>query len=263
MIKGKIIAIALTSIIILSSCGNNSANKDISDNETSVQYAETETTNINDESIVYAGPVNPNDPATENTYGDFIFMPIIYMQDYDVEMPNGKSVAESGNLITCLSMLSSYYSSTWITPDVIVNNYPNLFDDNGNIKIDDTLETFCSGTYVKSDYDFYTLSEGLANEYDFALVRIPNPSIYGNLSTYLIIEGIADDYTVAVRDPNKSNIETYAIYSEYDYSPRYNVGDLIIALGENTQMYLFSEELSVVESDYEAAEENEVIADEE
>lgn len=260
MKKYKAIAIILSSALLLSSCGGKSTEEENDINENSTQ---TEETSSASESMVYAGPVNPNDPATENTYGDFIFMPIIYMQDYDIEMPNGKNVAESGNLITCLSMLSSYYFSTWITPDVLINDYPDLFDENGNIMIDNTLNEFCAGTYTKTEYDFYTLSEGLANEYDYALVRIPNPSKFGNLSTYLIIEGIADDYTVAVRDPNKDNIDSLAVYSDYDYSPRYNVGDLIVALGEGTEMYLFSENISVNESESTESDESEVIIDEE
>lgn len=248
--KKRIISILLLTTLLLSSCGKNEEKIDTDGN------VSAETIEKDKEIINNIGPIDPNDPSQNKDEYDFSYIPAIYMQDYeDVTMPNGKTVAESGNLVTVLSMVASYHSQKWITPDVLIKDYPELFDDNGNIIISDTLNTFSGeGTYEVLDYDFNTLAEGLAGTYDFAIVRIPHPSKYGNLSTYLIIEGFSDDMKVGVRDPNKNNVETYSDKSYYDNIPRYDVGDLLVALGQGTQMYMFYGEPTNIDVEWEDTE---------
>ena len=232
--KRRIITIFAITALLFSSCGKED-NKDEIPTATDEQIEESKTI------INNIGAIDPNNPEQDKDSCDFSYIPAIYMQDYESTiMPNGKSVAESGNLVTVLSMIASYHKNEWITPDVLIKDYPQLFNEKGNIIVEDTLNTFSGeGSYDVLDYDFNTLVEGLANTYDFALVRIPHPSKYGNLSTYLLIEGFSDDLKVGVRDPNKNNILKYADISSYDNTPRYDVGDLMIALGQGSTMYMF------------------------
>lgn len=230
----QIISLILATTLLFAGCGKTKIEQSI-DSSNNVATQDTDTpyfTNV--------GAYDPNDTSRDKNTCDFTYIPTIYMQDYDIKMPNGKKVSNAGNLVTCVSMIASYLNCKWIEPDNIINEYPQLFDNSGNLILKDALNEFSGeGTYDVMDYDFNDMAVGLADTYDFCLVKIPHPSKYGNLSTYLIIEGFTEDMKAGVRDPNKANILAYAEIGKYDYMPMYDVGDLIISLGQGTKMYMF------------------------
>lgn len=188
------------------------------------------------------------DPNDENSILDgysFAFVPMIYMQDYEgLKMPNNQDVSKSGNLLCCICMIASYEYHEWITPDNIQEKLPSIFDDNGNIDLDIAIKTISKNGYEKAQYDYYNMAKALSERKDsgqsfpIILVRVPRPSMYGNNSTYLIVTGLTENGGLAVRDPNKNNIEKYSIGTSAENSPMYDYGDFIVSIGNNSKMYI-------------------------
>ncbi len=183
------------------------------------------------------GAIDPNDSSMESSTFDFTYVPSIYMQDYDdVIMPNGKSISESGNLICCISMLASYKNKEWILPDTITSD-SSVFNENGELNKDKALKKYC-GNYNQMNFDFEDLKNAL-NQDCTVLLRIPQRSKFGEVSTYLIVTALSRDGKIEIRDPNKFNIQKYGTPVEYFHSYTYDMGDIIISTGSSGYMYIF------------------------
>ena len=207
--------------------------KEISENIISTEIIsseyESKTTGSRIEMIYKAGPEKV-----------FDIMPVYYQQDYSDVMIGEKSIAEAGNLITILAMICSYEESTYITPDIIISEYSQCFKDNKTDK-ENLLQQ------IANKYNREVMNEPLdvekiakyINEYNmYVMIRIPHPSMYGNLSTYLLITDITEDGDFVIRDSNYDNIQQYAHFLDSG-EPVYSSFSVCAAAGSTAQMYTF------------------------
>lgn len=170
--------------------------------------------------------------------GELLKIPLYYQQDYiDVPYNNG-TIATNGNLITCLSMLDSFYNFDFITPD----SYLDTYDVNG-ITGEDLINEFAEHNnreVIKYSFDAETLGFFLVNERREVLVHITHPSIYGSTSSYIIVTTCTADGMLCVRDPNQWNIDNYAIFS-YDEEFLYDPTVFCEQASSSSEMYVFIE----------------------
>ncbi len=168
----------------------------------------------------------------------FKIFPSYYQQDYDTALGNS-TIAESGNLLTCLAMIYSYEKDEYITPDAMMSQFPECFDDNGMDK-DAIMEAIGNDLGMKFYHDTVDIEKAvtlLNNAGYYLLIRIAHPSMYGELSTYVIIEKATEEGNVVVRDANRYNIENYASFNEYG-EPVYRSLELFGAAGQTAEMYV-------------------------
>lgn len=176
---------------------------------------------------------------TENV-SFFSTLPELYQKDFDNVWFNGGTVAENGNLLVCLCMLASYYQQHWILPSDFIAEYSEYISDDGNIDIYGASNAFLeSNAHITIEtFDFKKASEYLINDSAIILLRIKNPSIYSEYSTYLILTGIGDGY-ISVRDPIYQNLEKHS-YNYDDYAGYYySAYDVLISAGNDTTMYVY------------------------
>lgn len=171
-------------------------------------------------------------------YKEFLTIPLYYQQDYKDVVYNNSTIASSGSLITCLSMLESYYCSDFITPREYVDMHYVQ-----NMSTDELINDFATNNernIIKLSFDAETLGNYLVHESREVLVQIPHPSIYGTPSSFILVTTTTADGKLYVRDPNQTNIATYASYS-LDNEPLYNPTIFCEQASSSSYMYIFTE----------------------
>ena len=171
--------------------------------------------------------------------GELLKLPLYYQQDFDDIPYNTGTIATDGNLITCLSMLDSFYNCDFITP----SNYLDTYNVSGLIG-EDLIAEFGEHNnrqVLKFAFDAETLGFFLVTERREVLVHITHPSIYGTTSSYVIITTCTADGKLCVRDPNEWNIDNYATYSYNDDEPLYDPTVFCEQASGTSEMYIFIE----------------------
>ena len=199
-----------------------------------------------EESQEIIAPVESEEDKTWITtdMGRFMVVPNMYIQDYqETSLSEEYTIAEKGSLITCLSMIDSYWNSETITPDVFLDKYENYIDSDGTCDIDSISNDFMNTQWVayeKMEFNPEKMSE-LISTYDATiLLEIPHSSIYGKGKSYLIITGISDNGYAAVRDPNKWNVDNLAYeYKSTNGEYLYPLCDILSAAGNEAIMYVY------------------------
>lgn len=207
---------------------------------------ETETTEIDNKSDVI---INIDNSITKNHVdmtidegpeGTFYTVPMYFQQEFENVEFGRLNASENGNLITCLSMLDSFYASDYITPDEFVEKYKSYISEDGEYTPDEIINAVATGNnrvMTKVPLDVYTLKQYVKDYYLAVLVHINHASIYGEDSSYLIITDITDDGKLIVRDPNKSNIDKYATIRDGGETI-YETFDFFLAAGRNATVYV-------------------------
>jgi len=176
--------------------------------------------------------------------GRFMVVPNMFVQDYPAtKLSEDYTISEKGTLITCLSMIDSYWSSETITPEVFIEKYDEFINNDGTCDIDSISNNFMNTQWVayeKMTFNPETMSE-LISTYDATiLLEIPHSSIYGKGKSYLIITGISDNGYAAVRDPNKWNVDNLAYeYKSTNGEYLYPLCDILSAAGNEAIMYVY------------------------
>lgn len=168
---------------------------------------------------------------------EFLTFPLYYQQDYSDVPLKDKSVAEYGSLITCLSMLESFYQADFITPDIFLANHANT-----EMASDILLQDFAGyngRTLHTYDFDAELLGSFLVNERREVLLYIPHSSIFGDTGSYMILTGTTIDGRIYVRDPNQNNINNWATIIEDE--PTYDATVLCEQASSSSIMYVFTE----------------------
>lgn len=177
--------------------------------------------------------------------GYYLVVPNIFVQDYeDVKINNNHTIGKRGTQIVSLCMLESFWNNKMITPDEFIDKHKDFISNNAIINIDDiasSLVNLDEVEYVKDTFN----PENMVTYFDeysdtTVLLEIPHNSKYGKGCAYLIITGISDDGYVAIRDPNKWNIEQYAMdFKTMNGEYLYPLADVLCSAGNNSTMYIF------------------------
>lgn len=203
---------------------------------------------------LYAG-ADLEDPNNNN---DFLDMPIYYQCNYKDVACGKTNIATEGNLVTCLSMIYSYYNEP-LPPDEFTVEYSSYINDLPTNKgsLIQEVANDCEVNMKELPYSFETMAGNVIKN-NVVLLRIPNPSALSDTSTYIIIKGLNSDKNFIVRDPVKENIETESIYVINEKEPVYSPTLICEAVGEESQMYVFSrDEIYVPENEGMEVSENE------
>lgn len=180
------------------------------------------------------------------TFDDYTYFPQMYMQDFaGVKMPNGEDVSKSGNLLMELCIIDNELGKGFdgpddsvITPEIFIEKYPNIFLENGNIDVNAYASLIGSYTPEGEEFDLDKVAQYLTEPYEVGILTyIPNPSIYGMDSTYLLITGLNNGRCI-VRDVNKNNLPLATIDEEIGYH-YYNLADVVTAVGTRGRIWVF------------------------
>lgn len=176
----------------------------------------------------------------EGPEGTFYTVPMYFQQEFENVEFRHLNVSESGNLITCLAMLDSYYDGSFVTPDLFLEKYKDFFNSDGTYDAKLLMEKVAeNNNYNVTEVPLnpYTLEQYVRDNNVPVLVHINHASIYGQNSSYIIITEITDDGQLMVRDPNKSNVEKYATTLE-NGETIYNSFDFFFSAGKDATAYI-------------------------
>ena len=141
----------------------------------------------------------------------FARIPLYYQQDYVDTVYKGSST-ENNSLVTCLSMIVSFYESEYLTPNILMDNYGE------QIKLLTSQTDIVN--FISEKYSLYyeevpltiqALTSIVFEECYPVIIRIPHNSIFGIGSSCLIVSGGTEDGDFIVRDPNKDNLSSYYV----------------------------------------------------
>lgn len=173
--------------------------------------------------------------------GIFMDFPLYYQQDYaDVEFGHS-TVAKQGNLLTCLSMIDTYLSNTFINPKEFIGKYKNHIQADGSISKTDIMNEMANNahsSYTTRKFDLDEVIKSLDIDRSIILLEINHPSIYCDTSTYMILLSNDTKGNLEVRDPNLFNIEKFN-KSKESSQVLYSVTNLCVAAGNSSDMYVF------------------------
>lgn len=226
-IRLKLIILYAITAAILCGCGNS---ENISE--------EIPDTEINE------GSLTINDNTTNMEIDDtkehiYTSLPYFYQDSYDIKFGEDR-ICDNGNLLTCLSMLESYYLDKEITPDVFVarhselcsNGYKSLNAD----EITNFIETLNVGC-IEEDFSVKEAVTKLKSLHGYILVYIPHTSIYGKGGSYLIIAGTYNDYFI-VHDPSKISEDSNKASETKDGEMLYNATQFTLAASKDSKMWV-------------------------
>lgn len=171
---------------------------------------------------------------------EFLTVPMYYQQDYESIKLGDSNVAKTGNLVTCLSMIYSYYSHDYKTPDVFIQDYQSYIDDSGKVdkKVIEKIATDTKVSCEKMTFELSYVADVLNNAGGIILVRLDHPSKFCKASTWLILTGTDAEGNVSVRDPDMTNIKNFAFITK-DGETWYDSFSLCEAIGDNAVIYVF------------------------
>lgn len=243
MNRKKILVFFCIISITLSGCG--SSNKEKNHEETEISKEEMEVDNEN-------SGIEVEKISDEAMYGhievevskgpgkEFLTVPMYYQQDYESVELGDSNVAKTGNLVTCLSMIYSYYSYDYKTPDVFMRDYESYISNSGTVdkKVIEKMAMDTGVSCEKMTFELSYVADVLNNAGGIILVRIDHPSKFCKASTWLILTGADSEGNVSVRDPDMTNIKKFAFMTE-DGETWYDSFSLCEAIGDNAIMYVF------------------------
>ena len=112
----------------------------------------------------------------------FMVIPNMFMQDYaDVAISDECTVAEKGELITCLAMIDSYWNKGTVTPEKFIEKFGKYINKNGTCDIDSISKDIMKGEgrlYEKMEFQPKTMSELISKYEATVLLEIPHNSLY-------------------------------------------------------------------------------------
>lgn len=166
----------------------------------------------------------------------FSTYPLYYQQDFPNTAFEKSTVAVSGSLITCVAMIESFYKSAYISPDILLNNYPELVSCNSEDIMDKIAEE--NNLLVKEQpFDIYDLADYLVTEKWPVILEIPHASAFGKGTSYILLVGTTAEGNLIVRDPNEDN-KGFQISNNYGETI-YTATSVIVEAGENSIMHTF------------------------
>ena len=166
----------------------------------------------------------------------FSTYPLYYQQDFPNTAFENSTVAVSGSLITCVAMIESFYKSAYISPDILLNNYPELVSCNSEDIMDKIAEE--NNLLVKEQpFDIYDLADYLVTEKWPVILEIPHASAFGKGTSYILLVGTTAEGNLIVRDPNEDN-KGFQISNNYGETI-YTATSVIVEAGENSIMHTF------------------------
>lgn len=235
----KHIVLILFAVLTLSitGCGTNNSNAVPSSSETS--ECNTSITVQETEEMSFPSGEEMSHMKIERSTGpgrELLSVPVYYQQDFSHVPYKSKSIAEYGALITCLSMLDSYFNAEFHTPDIYINDY----EVDNNKTSDELIQDFANKNYcnvIEEDFNAETVS-GYLLEKRIVLLRITHPSIFGNDSSYMLLTGVTDDARICVRDPNQLSINNYAEFTPNN-EPTYDATVLCEQASASSKIYTF------------------------
>ena len=168
---------------------------------------------------------------------ELLTFPLYYQQDYADVPFKDKTVAEYGSLITCLSMMESFYQADFITPDVFLENHSNA-EESSDALLQDFAD-YNGRTLHTYDFDAELLGSFLVNERREVLLFIPHSSVFGDTGSYMILTGTTVDGRIYVRDPIQNNINNWGTFIGDE--PTYDATVLCEQASSSSKMYVFTE----------------------
>lgn len=173
--------------------------------------------------------------ATDEYLGD---VPMYFQNDYRDIAFGDSTVAQQGNLVTCLSMLESYYLNENVTPDIFISKHPE--DCSKGIKglNSNSISKYASLYNVElteTNFDFTEALEHIRRYQAKIILKIPHNSIFGTGTSYMLLTGIKDGGFI-VCDPNKDNIDNFATKVDNYYI--YDAYLVSVAASNSSIMYI-------------------------
>lgn len=166
----------------------------------------------------------------------FSTYPLYYQQDFPNTAFANSTVAVSGSLITCVAMIESFYQSAYISPDILLNNYPELVSCSSENIMDKIAEE--NNLIVKEQpFDIYDLADYLVNEKWPVILEIQHASAFGKGTSYILLIGTTAEGNLIIRDPNEDN-KDFQISNNYGETI-YTATSVIVEAGENSIMHTF------------------------
>lgn len=166
--------------------------------------------------------------------------PIYYQEEYENITYLGDKLSHNGNFVTSMAMIYSTFSTDKLTPDMLLNKYSNLFNDMPTTK-KEIMKQIATDTNIEvkeMPFDLKTAGLNVIND-NLVLIHIPNPSMYSETSTYLLITGISDDQNMIIRDPLKSKVARNEINRSFQNESIYSTSSICEAIGNKGKMYIF------------------------
>lgn len=227
--KIKAIALILIAVLVFSGCSHKSAEEN-----TEIKKESYEPTEDQKEK----GHITVE--IENGAYARFRTIPQYFQQDY-TDVSYGKdTIALSGNMVTCLSMIDSYYSSQFINPEKFLDKYSNYINEDGITDEAALISEIGQSMHLNvkpETLDVKRLARYLTVYQVPVLLKIEHPSIYGRYSACMLITGVTDNGDFIVRDPDMSN---YSSSNTNDKGEMiYSNFDLIAEAGNTAVIYPF------------------------
>lgn len=142
---------------------------------------------------------------------EFLNVPLYYNNDYPDIQKEYQSISAM-SLLSCLSMLNSYYSSSYVTPIEYSDTHKSIISTSVEQNIYDMADSL-NMTVDKYSFDTETLSNLLTDDRKVVLLYIPHTSIFGKHSSFMLLTGV-NAGNIYIRDPNNQNTGLYKTDSE-------------------------------------------------
>ena len=237
MLKRKILVLLLAASAVLIGC--NKAIEDNNDNDASMDGNGQKVSETNINSSVEGISVKKSDKADKLKDGTSE-MPYYYLDSYDFLL-GSENYKSMGNKLSCLSMIYSYYNiDSYVEPEEFARKFAKYIDEDGRINdgIYEAMAEELGIQFFEEEYDTITAASYLKLYRAKILIKIERPSIFGRGTSYIVLSELYDDNYFIVRDPIRENIDSYAIYSDYN-EPMYDIYSITEAMGKNGKMYVF------------------------
>ena len=230
MKKILLFSITLCLTCTLSACSNSSSKANKASNQTEDIYETSSQTNDYSSDTLSHIEVLQSD----GTGKEFLNVPLYYNEDYPAIQKEYQSTSAM-SLLTCLSMINSYYSSSYVTPTEYSTAHESILSATVDQNISDMAKSV-NMTVDKYNFDTEKLSDLLVTDRKLVLLYIPHSSKFGSYSSFLILTG-ADAGDIFVRDPNSNNSNLYRPLTE----PSCDYFTLCEQASSSSFMYVFND----------------------
>ena len=161
------------------------------------------------QALVSAGELLYPDIAHER----FPEVPLYLQQDYPSTMYGGFKITTNGCGITSFAMVASYLADEELTPPEMCDLYGNYSHANGTDGLIFNNESAVMGFYLREKtYDIRAVKQALEDGY--LVVSIQHPGYWTRGGHYIVLERIAEDGRVQVRDSNIYNYMRVSAHKE-------------------------------------------------